>query len=491
MGEAIDLSSRAAVDPGRARERLRASVRALGTMLESGYFDSSAETCGFEVELDLVDPLGRPRLVNRPVLSALRRSDVQAELSQFNLELNLDARPIRGQMLRRLDDELAATLRAIDAVTRRWGAVAITIGTLPTLHADDLTAEHLSANPRYPLLDAAMATHRGRRISLRIDGAERLDVETPSIGIQGAATSFQVHVRVRPDDFARFFNAAQAIAPAQLATAANSPFLLGRNLWPETRIPLIEQSLDVRPTGVDPDRNPPRVWVGDAWAGDALDVLADNVRRYPPLIPVLDDEEPLAALADGRVPRLHELRLHNGTIWRWNRPVYDVQHEHPHLRIENRVLPSGPTAADMVANTAFFLGAVRAVADLEPPVRERLPFEAVTPDLQGAARWGPQASLHSPVSGAVQAAPRLVLDTLLPLAARGLGAWGVSADDVDRYLGVIEARVSSGHTGAAWQVATVTALERDGAPREGALREMVRRYVANAATGEPVHAWPV
>jgi hypothetical protein len=209
------------------------------------------------------------------------------------------------------------------------------------------------------------------------------------------------------------------------------------------------------------------------------------------LVPVLDDEDPLEALADGRVPRLHELRLHNGTIWRWNRPVYDVQHDHPHLRVENRVLPSGPTPVDMVANSAFFLGCVRALADLDPPVSQTLPFAAVTRDLHKAARLGLDAVLHDPVqaSGSTCDARRLLLESLLPLAETGLTAWGVSSEDAEYYLGIIEERVACRSTGAAWQVETVEALEQRGAVREAAVREMVRRYLAHARTGEPVHTW--
>jgi gamma-glutamyl:cysteine ligase YbdK (ATP-grasp superfamily) len=493
MGEAIRLPADAQVDPAAARDRLHASLLALRSMVDAGYFDTEADTCGFEVELDLVDPMGRPRLVNEPVLAALQRQDVQAELSRFNLELNLEPRPIGGTLLRGVDEVLRGTIAAVDAVTRQWGAGAIAIGTLPTLHAGDLTEEHLSANPRYALLDAVMAQVRGRPIALDISGAERLQVETHSIGVQAAATSLQIHVRVSPADFARYFNAAQAVAPAQLATGANSPYLLGRHLWQETRIALIEQSLDIRPAGATAATHPPRVWAGDGWAGSALDVLEDNVRRYPPLVPMLDDEDPMEVLAGGRVPRLHELRLHNGTIWRWNRPVYDVQHDHPHLRIENRVLPSGPTAIDMTANAAFFLGCVRSVADLDPPVSQTLPFRDMARDLQGAARLGLDADLHSPVprTSSPVRARRLLLDVLLPLAADGLASWGVSSADADYYLGIVEERLRTRRTGAAWQVGTVAALETRGEVREAAVREMVRRYLANQRTGQPVHTWPV
>jgi gamma-glutamyl:cysteine ligase YbdK (ATP-grasp superfamily) len=491
MGEAIRQAGVVA-DGAVMRERLDRSITALERMIDDGAFDTQAETCGLEVELDLVDPLGRPRHVNAAVLAALDRHDVQAELSRFNIEFNVPARPTHGPLLRRLDDELSATLDAVTAVAQQWGARAVAVGTLPSLHATDLTSSTLSGNPRYPYLDAAMAASRERSVRLDIRGRQHLEVETDSIAVQAAATSLQVHVRVAPDDFARFYNAAQAVSPALVAAAANSPYLLGRRLWHETRIPLIEQSLDTRRAGAAADGEPPRVWMGDAWSATAVDVLADNVRRYPPLLPILEPPDPLQELADGRVPALLELRRHSGSIWRWNRPVYDVQHDHPHLRIENRVMPSGPTATDMVANAALFLGLVRAVADLDPPISRLLDFRQVPDDLHEAARHGPGGQLHwpGPAGVAARCARRLLLETLLPLASTGLAAWGVDQEDADRYLGVVQERVSTGRTGARWQTRTVEQLEERGADREWALREMVRRYVEHAGTHEPVHRWP-
>jgi gamma-glutamyl:cysteine ligase YbdK (ATP-grasp superfamily) len=493
MGEALGLVADAQVDAAAIQKRLDRSIEALSRMVTDGSFDSEAETCGFEIELDLVDPLGRPRHVNEPVLAAMDRHDFQTELSEFNIEFNLAPRPIRGAILSQLDGELAATFAAVTSVAQTCGARIIAIGTLPSLHAEDLTSGHLSPNPRYPLLDAAMAAVRRHPVHLDIAGREHLQMDTDSIAVQAAATSLQVHVRVAPDDFARFYNAAQAIAPAQVAVGGNSPYLLGKRLWHETRIPLIEQSLDICATGAVRRDEPPRVWIGDNWARSAVDVLADNVRRFAPLLPVLEPGDPLEQLASGHVPTLHELRLHNGTVWRWNRPVYDVQHGHPHLRIENRILPSGPTATDMVANAAFFLGLVRAVAELAPSVATVLPFHLVAGDLTEAARLGLDASLHWPGQNGPVAhdARQLILSTLLPLAAIGLDTWAVEPSDRDRYLGVIEQRVVMRRTGADWQTASVDALEGGGATRESALREMVRRYVEHADSREPVHSWPL
>ena len=491
MGEALQ-ADRPKVDRGAVRRRLQDSVVALERMVDEGMFCAQADSCGFEIELDLVDPLGRPRPVNDPVLAAMDRRDFQPELGRFNLELNVEPRPLHGPALSRTDAEVAGTMQAATAVARTWGARVIAVGLLPTLHAEDLTAARISDRSRYPVLDAVMAATRQHRISFTIAGHERLDVETETIAVQAAATSLQLHLQVPVEDFARYYDAAQSLAPVQVAAGGNSPYLCGRRLWHETRIPLLEQSLDVRVGGATDADHPPRVWLGDRWTRGPLDVLADNVVRYPPLVRLLEPEDPLTELAAGRVPRLHELRLHNGTIWRWNRPVYDVQHGYPHLRIENRVLPSGPTAVDMVANAAFFYGAVRALAD-GPPARERIEFPDLVADLHRAARQGLAAQLNHVAPGrrGSSDARTLVLDSLLPLAAEGLDAWGVDPADRDRYLGVIEQRVRTRRTGSDWQVATVAAVQSRGTGREAALRELVRRYVENARTGEPVHTWPV
>jgi hypothetical protein len=235
---------------------------------------------------------------------------------------------------------------------------------------------------------------------------------------------------------------------------------------------------------------PRRVRLGDRWVDGPVELFEEIVRCFPPLLPALDEEDPDAAFAAGRVPGLHELRLHNGTVWRWNRPVYDVQSGHPQLRIENRVLPSGPTAADMAANAAFYFGLVRTLADDDPKLWATVPFQTAEQDLHRAARHGLDARLRW--RGRSMRADRLVLDELLPAAASGLDTWGVDRADRDRYLGIIESRARSGQTGAAWQIATVHWLEqRYRLERLAALREMTRRYVEHAGRGEPAHSWPM
>lgn len=490
MGDRIDPSALVVGHADEVRRRLELCVVTMQRMVDAGWFDGHENTIGMEVELDLVDPLGRPRLINDAVLARLGRADMQHELGQFNVELNLAPRLLQGQVLRDSERELTDILDASRARIERLGVRLVAVGMLPTLSADELTVERISHNPRYALLCRRMRAARQRPFVVRIiDGCEPVEFKTDSVAPDAATTSLQLHLRVPPDRFAAYYNAAQMIAGVQVAVAANSPYLLARQVWQETRITLLEQLLDTRRRVEVRAAAPARVRLGDRWINGPVELFDDLVRLYPPLFPTLEAEDPAAALGAGRAPTLRELRLHNGTVWRWNRPVYDVQAGRPQLRIENRVLPSGPTPVDMVANAAFYYGLVRALVDSDPPPWTQMSFAAAEQNLHRAARDGLAARLcwH----GADRPADQLIRDVLLPAAAAGLDAWGVDAGDRDRYLGVIDARARRGRTGAVWQTETVRYLEEHGQQRIIALREMTRRYAEHARGGAPVHEWPV
>ncbi|MBY0287267.1 MAG: hypothetical protein K2X52_08965 [Mycobacteriaceae bacterium] len=490
MGERVDPSALAVGDDHAVRRRLEQCVAALRRMVDGGWFSTHEDTIGMEVEFDLVDPLGRPRLINDAVLTRLGRADMQHEFGQFNVELNLAPLPLRGTVLRESESALADVLDRCRAAIEGLGVRMIAVGMLPTLSADQLTVERISHNPRYELLSRRIRAARHRPFSVRIDdGCEPVEFSTDSVAPDAATTSLQLHLRVPPDRFAAYYNAAQTIAGAQVAVGANAPYLLGYQAWQETRITLLEQLLDTRRPKEVRAGAPARVRLGDRWINDPVELFDDVVRDFAPLVPTLEAEDPDAALAAGHTPGLRELRLHNGTVWRWNRQVYDVQSGRPQLRIENRVLPSGPTAVDMIANAAFYYGLVRRVADSDPAPWEQMSFGVAERDLHRAARDGLAAQLFW--RGADHPADRLTLDVLLPAAAAGLDAWGVDTVDRDRYLGVIEARVRSGRTGAAWQIETVRGLQERGLERIAALHEMTRRYVEHAHTGAPVHEWPI
>jgi hypothetical protein len=338
---------------------------------------------------------------------------------------------------------------------------------------------------------------RGEDFVLDIDGVERLVCTSKSIAPEAACTSVQLHLQVTPARFADVWNAAQAVAAVQVAIGANSPFLFGRELWRESRPPLFQQSTDTRPPELQAQGVRPRTWFGERWISSAYDLFEENLRFFPPLLPISDEEDPLAVLDAGGVPRLAELVLHNGTVYRWNRPVYDIADGVPHLRVENRVLPAGPSVTDVVANAAFYYGVVRALAEEARPVWTRLPFESAAANFDEACRHGIDARLEWPRRGryggttAQVEVVNLVRDELLPLAAAGLDGWGVEPADRDYYLGVIEDRCRLRANGATWQAATFHQALEKGLGRGAALAATTRRYGELMHLGEPVHTWPV
>ena len=262
------------------------------------------------------------------------------------------------------------------------------IGILPTLMPEHVTLDSVSENPRYSLLDQQIFAARGEDLEIIIDGTERLHMISDTIMPEAACTSTQVHLQVSPDDFAGYWNASQAIAGIQVAVGANSPYLFGRHLVSESRIPLFEQSTDTRSEELKTQGVRPRVWFGERWITSIFDLFEENSRYFPALLPISTEEDPVAVLDSGGVPQLDELRLHNGTVYRWNRPVYDVSGDSPHLRVESRVLPAGPTVVDTMANAAFFAGLVRALANEDRPIWTQMSFQAANENFISGIRSG-------------------------------------------------------------------------------------------------------
>jgi hypothetical protein len=383
------------------------------------------------------------------------------------------------------------SLNGAEARARTVGAHMMIIGILPTVDEAHLNAEAFSANPRYALLNEQIFAARGEDLQISIVGPERLSTFADTIAPEAACTSVQLHQQVKPETFAAVWNAAQAIAGVQVAIGANSPFFFGRELWRETRIALFEQATDTRPEELKAQGVRPRVWFGERWITSIFDLFEENVRYFPALLPVCDDEDPEETLDAGGVPKLAELRLHNGTVYRWNRPIYDVVRERPHLRVENRVLPAGPTVVDTLANAAFYYGLVRVLADDERPIWTQMSFSAAEENFHAGARDGIEARVYWPGVGEVPAA-ELVLRRLLPLAHEGLDRWGIDPDDRDRLLEIIERRCVSLRNGASWQNATFHNLyEARGLERHDALREMTVRYREHMHANAPVHTWPL
>jgi gamma-glutamyl:cysteine ligase YbdK (ATP-grasp superfamily) len=490
MGREIQAIKISGEDRGKYRDKVRRSLEVFARMLRERMFEVSQSQVGVEIELNLVDEQGTPSMRNAEVLDAIADPAWATEVGQFNLEINVPPRGLEGDAVADLEQEIRSSLNTADAKARGTGSRIVMVGILPSLQEQDVHEGTLSANARYRVLNEQIFAARGENMRIAIDGAEQLLTHADSITPEAACTSVQLHVQVSPDAFASYWNAAQAIAGVQVALAANSPFLFGRQLWHETRITLFEQATDTRPDELKQQGVRPRVWFGERWITSVFDLFEENNRYFPALLPICEEEDPRAALDGGTCPQLAEMSLHNGTIYRWNRPVYAAVDGKPHLRVENRVLPAGPSVADVMANAAFYYGLVRALAEAQRPVWTQMSFATAAENLHEAARNGMDARLYWPGLGEPPVA-ELVLRRLLPLAREGLARWGVNPADADRLLGIIEQRCLTGRTGATWQIATVAALtQRSGADRPEALRLMTQRYIEHMHTNEPVHTWP-
>ncbi len=491
MGEDVAVTVFSREDRQRYREKVKRCLDVFARMLTEARFEAAPGSMGLEIELNLTDEAGDPALVNARVLEAIADADFQTELAQFNVEINVAPRSLSGEVFSDLERDVRTSLNNAEEKARSVGAHMVMVGILPTVMDRHLNSDAFSANPRYQLLNEQIFAARGEDLDISITGVERLSTFADTIAPEAACTSVQLHLQVDPAAFGTVWNAAQAIAGVQVALAANSPWFFSKELWRETRIALFEQATDTRSEELRAQGVRPRVWFGERWVTSIFDLFEENVRYFPALLPVTEEEDPVEVLARGDIPRLGELRLHNGTIYRWNRPVYDVVRGLPHLRVENRVLPAGPTVADVIANAAFYYGLIRALVDQDRPIWSQMSFQAATDNFHAGARDGIEASVYWPGVGEVPVA-ELVLRRLLPLAHEGLERWGVAAADRDRLLGIIEQRCLSLRNGAAWQAETFHRLyEGKRLDRGDALREMIVRYRELMHSNDPVHAWPV
>ena len=469
MGQEIATTRFRAEDFARYKARCEHELELLRALEARGTLSPRGAVAGVELEAWLVDDLGQPRAINDAFLARMADPNVVHELAKFNVELNVEPQPIAGPGLRRLEAALERTWRGCLDAAAGLDATLLAIGILPTLRDSMLCPANMSTSKRYKAInDQVLRQREGRPIRLDIVGREHMRTEHRDVMLEAAATSFQVHLQVPAAQAVRYYNAALVASAATVAVAANSPLLFGRLLWEETRVPVFEQSM-----GVESAR---RVGFGSGYARESIvELFAENCAFYPPLLPI-DLEEPQSALA--------HLRLHNGTIWRWNRPLVGFDGDgRAHLRIEHRPLPAGPTIADMAANMAFFHGLVESLARAPRPPEQALPFSAAKQNFYEAARLGLAASVDW-IDGQRWSLARLLPGELLAHARAGLEALGVDAAQIDRYLGIVEARAASGQSGAAWQRGF---LERHGAD----LGALVRVYRELSHAGAPVHTWDV
>lgn len=488
MGLQVDRERFDAADYRRFSERLERSLEALGHLLDRPGFGVAPPSLGAELEVFLVDGAGRPLPMNKEVLAGSMDERLTLELDRFNLECNLRPTALAGEPFRHLEREMRGAVAAIrHAAGARGGDVAV-IGILPTLIEADLQRAAMTDEPRYRALSAALRHLRRGPFRMNIDGPEPLDVGCDDVTFEGANTSFQLHLRVAPADFAPLFNAVQLATAPALALAGNSPTFLGHLLWEETRVALFKQAVDERDANALRES---RVAFGPGWVAEgALELFRHNVVRHEPLVPVVGEEDPLETVHSGGVPGLEELRLHQGTVWHWNRAVYDPA-EGGHLRIEMRGLPAGPTAVDMAASAAFLIGLSLGIAPEADAWTENLAFAIPEHNFYRAAQNGLESELLFPPTPGAPAEPiraASLVTRLAPLARAGLVAAGVSPDESDRCIGIALRRAETGRTGAHWQRCAVAGLEpRLGRPR--ALAGMLAAYMEGERSGRPVHEW--
>jgi hypothetical protein len=474
MGQEISQTCFAGQDYAEYGRRLRQEADLLNTWLAEGSFSSLGEVGGYELECWLLDHNYFPAPINQAFLTRLNNPLVVPELSRFNVELNGAPQALHGPALSAMRHELQGTWSQCQEVAHDLDSVLMMIGILPTIRQKDLTLANMADLKRYRALNKQVIARRaGRPLHIEIEGRQRLDLIHPDVMLEAATTSFQLHFQTAQEEAVRYFNASLITAGPLLAAAVNSPYLFDHDLWDETRIPLFEQSVD----SVDgSEASAHRVDFGKAYVVDSVyECFADNLNNYPVLLPLLMDEPP---------ERFAHLRLHNGTIWRWVRPLIGFDRNGtPHLRIEQRVLPAGPTIADMLANAALYFGLVRFLAGLKDAPEKDFPFELARENFYAAAMCGLEADLHWMGGGQVKART-LLKEEILPMARHGLKTLMLDLTDIDNALEILEDRITSGQTGAAWQRAYRRRHKADSL-------HLVVAYLEQQRSGVPVHQWEI
>lgn len=488
MGDQTVQERRDADDLRLFTQKLLTDLEVLSRMIEGELFETGLRRIGAEQEMFLVDHEGRPAPKAQEVLAELDDPHFTHELALFNIECNLDPLVLESDCLSRFESQLLDLVGKARRAAEAHGCGVVLTGILPTAEASDLTLDNVTPLPRYYALNDAILRLRRGPFDIRVKGFDELIMRAESLMFEACNTSFQVHFQVIPEEFARLYNVAQAVAAPVLAAATNSPLLFGKRLWRETRIALFQQSIDTRQPTTHVREQSPRVSFGRRWVNDSiLEVLREDVARLRVLLSTEIDEDPVAELEAGRTPRLKALALYNGTVYRWNRPVYGISDGKPHLRIENRVLPSGPTPADEMANAAFWFGLMRGVAEEHGDISRVMSFETAEENFLAASRLGLQAQFTWPGRPSVPAQD-LILHDLLPLAREGLDELGITSTDSDRYLGILEERVERLQTGSQWMIDSLTHMGDEGTKAER-LAALTMATMERQATNEPVARW--
>lgn len=465
-------------------------VRALEKMLEEDMFEEGIRRIGAEQELFLVDSGCRPAPINQKVLDDIDDEHFTTELGKYNLEFNADPSEFGDDCLSTLEKHLEQYLEMARTAARKHDAEIVQTGILPTLQKSDLGLDNMTPRARYRALNEAMTELRGSDYEFHIKGIDEFIIEHGNVMLESCNTSFQVHFQVEPDEFAKLYNIAQAVAAPVLAVATNSPVLLGKRLWEETRIALFQQSVDVRSSRSHQRELQPRVSFGSQWVDDSvLEVFREDISRFRMLFGADPNEDPFEAIEEGRPPKLESLCLHNSTVYRWNRPCYGIYNGKPHLRIENRVLPSGPSTVDEIANAAFWFGLMNGVVTEYDDITKYMDFDTAKNNFFSAAQYGLGAEL-SWLHGEKAPAIEVIREELLPLAEAGLEEGGIDGKDIDRYLGVIRRRIQAERTGADWILTSYNEMEGSHTPMEK-MAAVTSSMLTQQRENKPLHEWPL
>ncbi len=473
MGKEIEQSTFSAEQTAQFVERVTKETGILDSLWAAGELSDTGYVGGFELEAWLLDHNFFPLPRNEDLLQRLASPLVVPELSRFNVELNGTPQPMCAGALRRLETELDQTWRHCLSVANELEATMMMVGILPTVREQDLSLDHMSDRNRYHALNREVLKIRGGEpLELNINGRESLSLTHNDVMLEAATTSFQIHLQTPAAEIARHMNASMILSAPLVALSANSPFLFGKSLWAETRIPLFEQSVE---TGSPEHPERSRVTFGSGYLPDnPVALFRENMQRYVPLLPTLFDSH----------DELLHLRLHNGTIWRWNRLLVGIgAGGKPHMRIEHRAIPAGPTVVDMMANAAVYLGAVHFLARLRVPPESDLSFAQAKENFYRAARDGFDATVVW-LDGRETGVRSLLSDEILHMAREGLVLLGIDEEEIERYIGIARARTASGQNGAAWQRAHAENCGRD-------FFRLTADYLAAQRSGAPVHEWPL
>jgi len=463
-------------------------IKALEKMLDADMLEKDMQRIGAEQELCLLDKTWRPATISMKVLDELNDENFTTEHSQFNLEINLEPLEFKGDCLSQMERRIDDNLQKLNKIVKRHNGEFILVGILPTIRRSDLKIENLTPLPRYHLLGEVMYKMRGGPFEFRIEGVDELITQHDSIMFEGCNTSFQVHLQVPPQKFVNFYNWAQAVSGPVLAAACNSPILLGKRLWTETRIALFQQSVDIRNIRDNLREKVSRISFGTKWVRDSItEIFKEDIARHRVIIGTDIDEDSLELLEQGIIPTLPALQIHNSTLYKWNRPCYGVTNGKPHLRIENRTLPAGPTVSDEIANAAFWLGLIQGCPQKYINISQKMEFDDAKMNFVKAAQLGLETQFKW-LDDKIIPADKLILEELLPIAKQGLQSVGIDEAEIEEYLTLVEKRVKKKETGATWILNSFEKLTKKYESYEACVA-ITAGIVHRQKSNLPVHKW--